>query len=271
MSRRGTTGSHTYRPAQLREVSAPWQAFTPSKRLFSPIIVRPHSGPHCFSVCLYHEPEFNRTFPARDYKARYLDSMPAVRARLAEIGYGLNIFCDASMLETALSFGVGSVYLVIDPPAFAFQQHKWRYYSALLPEDGSTLAYHFRGMDNLLVSDQELSLFDRFLSTGSEIKHAPYEPLKKDVGRYIPVRGSCSVAGSAIQSLGWWMETKKQPAPTTKTSGWHNDEVHLAGWFNACHLDHKLFTIVDRDLPMAFYRDLSQQLESGMPMQLIRL
>lgn len=252
------------------EVNGPWRTFTPGKLPFTPAVVRPHEGPHCFSVCLYHEPKFRETFPARDFSARYLESMPAVRDRLQEIGFGLNIFCDATMLQTALSFDVGSVYLVTKEPQFAFQQHVWRYYSTLLQSEG-VQAYHFRGMDNLIVSDGEVAMFDHFLATGSEIKHAPYEPLKKENGPYLPVRGSCSVAGNGIQSLGWWMETQQQAEPTSKTNGWHNDEVHLARWFRSVRLDHKLYTIIDRPLPMAFYRDLSEQLETGMPMQLVRL
>lgn len=268
MSKRGSTGSGTYRPTMGEHKPAPFDSFTPSRQPFIPAVVRESYGPHCFSACLYDQPHPKRRHV--NFAERYLDSMPAVRDRLEETGYGLNIFCDAAMLQTALSFECGSVYLVTEPPKFEFQQHVWRYYSALLPNHPTIQAYHFRGMDNLLASNDELEMFDQFLAGGYEIKHAPYTR-KAGGDIYTPIRGSCSVAGRGIQSLGWWLSTQEHFAPEDWPSTWHNDEDHLARWFNAVKHHHSLFTILDRDMPMHFYRDLSIQLETGMPLRLVRL
>lgn len=267
--RRFDSDTKTYRTGLAVEADPRWSAFEPESPPFTPIIERPTKARHCFSVCLYSEPLFTVQFPQRNFNKRYLENIPAVTERLAATNYALNIFCDAASLQTALNLNVGSVYLVTKAKEFAFQQHIWRYFSTLLPKHETIQCYHFRGMDNLLASEDELTLFERFRLSGCDIKHAPYHRASGNI--YVPVRGSCSVAHEGIKSLGWWLQNHKQRHPTNWPETWHSDEDHLTGWFSEAKLSHRLFTIIDRELPMAFYRSLSEQIERGIPLTITRL
>lgn len=236
---------------------------------FVRIIERPTSATHCFSVCLYHEPTYAARFPGRDFKVRYLDTMPAVKEIFARQNFALRIFCDRAMRETSLSFGIGSVYEVTEPPAFAFAQHLWRYCSVLLPPHRTIRAHHFRGLDNLAVTDTEIRLLDQFLSSGSDILHMPYLRIR---GRaYTPVRGSCSVAHQGIRSLAHQLHTVPNASAGEWPADWHNDEIWLSAWFDAVKHTSKLFTVVDRALPPAFYEDLKRQIASGQPLHVVRI
>lgn len=251
------------RPPQAQDAAA----ITRRPR-FHPVKLKSHDFAHCFSVCLYHEPEYAMRFPTRDFNARYLSRADEVRRHLEEIRFDLNIFACPRMVETALALDIGSVYLVSDPPPFPFAQQVWRYYSAMLPDHGPALAYHFRGMDNLILSPEEESLMAEFLDSGGEIMHTPY--LRRRGDRYMPIRGSCSTAGDAIASLGRYLATAPHELEGEWPDQWHNDELHLGRWFNAVKRQSHLFTLVDRELPMEFYADVHEQVKSGKPFRLIR-
>jgi hypothetical protein len=221
-----------------------------------------------FSACLYHEPEYKRRFPKRSFSGLYTDRMAEANEWIKEHGYALHIYCDAAMLNTALQMDAASVYIVTTPPAYPFAQHLWRYYATLHPA-GTVNTWHFRGMDNIITPSDEMVIFDHASLSGAEVIHAPYV---RDHGtRYMPVRGSCSVSADGIAALGWWMDTAPLTTPPDWPSTWHNDEEHLARWFAYASPHLRLCTIVDRTLPMSFYRDLSITLEHGQPSTLIRL
>ncbi len=227
----------------------------------------PSSATHCFSACLYHEPMFAKVFPKRPFKARYLDSMAEIGDLFERRHYRLKIFCDPAMTETAMGFDFADVYEVQSPPAFPFAQHLYRYYAALIPDLGSIRALHFRGLDNLLVSQAEADLLDRFIDTESDIWHCPYQPRALP---YLPVRGSCSVANAGITSLAHHLITRP-PVPASSPPGqWHNDEVWLARWFESVRLRSRLFTIIDRDLPPVFYQQMAEQIQTGLPFHVAR-
>lgn len=234
------------------------------------VVIRPTTATHCFSACLYHEPEFKKRFPGRNYANRYLHSMQEVIPHFRARNFALNIFADEAMLETALSFGFGSVYCVRDKPPFPFAQHVYRYYSALLPEHPTIRAYHFRGMDNLVPSDPFMAVLERFVGAGGEILHAPY--LRARGLMYMPIRGSCSVANGGISNLARFLRTTPLEPPTQPwPEGWHCDEHYLARWFKQERLRTRIHTIVDRPLPFEFHAFLHDQIAAGGAFELVRV
>jgi len=247
----------------------PTPVFSSTSLPFSPAIVRPTDAEHCFSVCLYREPEFVKRFPNRDYKKRYLDTIPAIREFTARHNFALNIFADPAMLETALSFDVGSVYVVTAPPAFPFSQHVYRYYSALLPTHPTIRAYHFRGLDNVTVADEELALLRHFVDTGAELMHAPY--LRAAGSLYTPVRGTCSIAGQAIRSLGEYLISTPNVAPEDHKGIWHNDEIYLGRWFDRVKESLFLYTIIDREMPIEYHMQFAAQIRQQRPFHIASL
>lgn len=236
---------------------------------FAPAIVRPTDAEHCFSVCLYREPEFPKRFPNRDFADRYLASIPSIREFIARHNFALNIFVDPAMLETALSFNCGSVYVVTEPSAFPFSQHVYRYYSALLPAHPTIKAIHFRGLDNVLVTDEELALLRHFVTSGAEIMHAPY--LRAAGSIYTPMRGTCSIAGDAIRSLGEFLRSTPQEKPEDHKGVWHNDEIYLGRWFDRVKENLFLYTIIDREMPIEFHMAFAAQIRQGRPFHIARL
>ena len=250
-------------------VRKPTQTAISSRLPFSPAIVRQTYAEHCFSVCLYREQEFSTRFPNRDFKKRYLDTIPAIKDFTARHNFALNIFVDPAMLETAISFDVGSVYVVTEPRLFPFSQHIYRYYSALLPAHPTIRAYHFRGLDNVVIGDQELSLLRHFVSTGAELMHAPY--LRAAGSLYTPVRGTCSIAGSAIESLAGFLATTPNPMPEDSKGIWHNDEIYLGRWFERVKDTLFLYTIIDREMPVEYHMHFANQIRHGRPFHIARL
>lgn len=237
---------------------------------FVPAIERATTARHGFSVCLYQEPEFAERFPGRDFAARYLARMPRVAELFARQDFALAIFADTAMLDTALGFGFGSVYHVATPPAFAFAQHLYRYYAALLPVHPTVRAWHFRGLDNLLVKPDEIQLFEHFLASGCDILHAPY--LRNRGSVYTPVRGSCSVANAGITSLACRLQhTPPLDLGEEWPARWHNDELWLSDWFNEVRSTSRLYTVVDRVLPPEFHAQVAEQVNTGLPFHIARV
>lgn len=220
---------------------------------------------HCFSACLYHEPDFKKLFPKRNYNKRYLEIVERLIPYFKEKNYALNVFCDAKMLPVAEKFGFGSIYLVNQHPTFPFSQHLYRYYSVFLPEHETIRAYHFRGMDNLIPTEDFTGFINHFLFSKSDLLHAPYTRIKGGLV-YTPVRGSCSVANNGISSLASFIRTNKPEIPVESWRAWHCDETYLTKWFNQCKLNLKLMTIIDRDMHMQFYCDFHKILSDGKSM-----
>lgn len=230
----------------------------------------PHTSRHCFSVCLYHEPEFERRFPRRDFRERYLEKMPQIREHLAAHNCHLKIFADETMLDTAMNFEFADVYGVRGEPAFPFYQHIYRYYAALLADHGTVEAYHFRGLDNLLFDPGEWKMFEAFRTSDCGIMHAPY--LRANGKVYTPVRGSCSVARDGIAALAWFLRSVPHKAPRQDwPEPWHSDEAYLSRWFAQVKGHLALFTVVDRELPMDFFSDLHRQIQLALPLRLMRI
>jgi hypothetical protein len=236
---------------------------------FAPVVVRETTAEHCFSVCLYREPEFARRFPNRDFATRYLSAMPRIKSFLASHNFHLNIFADLDMLETAVSFDCGSVYVVPGPSAFPFSQHIYRYYSALLPEHPTIKAFHFRGLDNVLVEADELALLRHFVSIGGEILHAPYMRAAGSI--YTPVRGTCSTARNGTRSLAAHLRQTPHVAEDDVKGTWHSDEAYLAKWFSKARQSHFLYTIIDREMPIEFHMAFAAQIRAGKPFHIARL
>lgn len=233
-----------------------------------PMRMLPTTARHCFSVCLYHEPEFARFFPLRHFEQRYLAQIGEIEEAFARRNYHLKIFCDSAMLETALRFEFANIYLVKTPPAFPFCQHVWRYWSVILPSAQRHECHHFRGLDNLVVSDAEADLLDEFATSASDLWHAPYQPTR--LRRYMPIRGSCGVAREGIASLSRHLREHPHTEQLGHWDKWHNDEHWLADWFGACRLDMRLFTVLDRRQPAEFGELLNEQIEHGQAMRLVR-
>lgn len=233
---------------------------------FTKVREKAKQSSHCFSTCLYREPLYETAMPKRNFKARYLDTASAISATVRRYGFGLKIFADAEMLETALSFAEADVYLVDSPVAFPFAQHNWRYYAVLL-DDASIKAYHFRGLDNTACKREEIKLLRRFLAGGFDVLHAPYMRARGRV--YTPVRGSCSVAGKGISTMRSFLINNAPgcpPGPWPAT--WHNDEIFLGYWFRENEARLKLYTYLDRAMPDQFFELLNNDLKRGVVRQI---
>lgn len=199
-------------------------------------------------------------FPNRDYSARYLEGVEETRRFLDKSGAMLRIFVDEDMAETAMAFNLGNVYLVKDKPDFPFQQHIWRYYSVLFPNE-NIKAHHFRGLDN--VSNDDLKMIDRFVETKLDVLHAPYISAKLK-GALMPIRGSCSVSQKGIESLANFLKSKRPEKPNDPKNEFFNDEFFLREWYikDSDKLDY--FTFIDRVLPDSIYfSEIGLRMRSG--------
>lgn len=223
------------------------------------------SATHCFSVCLYYEPEYKRFFPKRDFNKRYLDKKDEVKEIFKKNGYHLKIFTDDTMLETALGFDFASVYKVTTPHRFPFCQHIWRYYAVLL--DDKFPCYHFRGLDNLSVTEREAKLLQDFLDSGMDLFHCPYSPPRC---KYLPIRGSCGVSKNGAESLANYLLTVRNTEQFAHTAKWHNDEHYLAEWYHRNKLELKLFTVLDREQCKNWHSELDLLIRAGKEMHIVR-
>jgi len=237
---------------------------------FEPVRVVDTHSEHCVSVCLFSEPEWKKRFPSRDFRERFLSKANDARTRLAALGYSSVIFCDREMEQLACDLRLGSVYRVTHPPAFPFAQHIWRYLAVLLPPHPTIRAYHFRGMDNLLLSKSDVQLFELLLRQQLDVLHEPY--LRHKGRHYTPVRGSCSVAREGIASLAWWLQEMRhyKPEGNDWVDAWHSDEAYLEGWFQQSIAHLRPLTVIDRELPMEFYWDLWKRNQSARTFHIVR-
>jgi len=127
-----------------------------------------------------------------------------------------------------------------------------------------------RGLDNLLLSDDELRIADLLVSQKLDLEHRPY--LRRKGGHYTPVRGSFSVANDGIASLAWWLRTQPHTLPCEPwPAQWHSDELYLERWFHAARQQLRLLTVLDREVPLQFYADLQTQVAAGPPFIVHRL
>lgn len=227
---------------------------------FDPVVVRgTATARHCFSTCLYHEPTYAQCFPGRNFAGRYLKA-DAIAEFLQRTQSHLVIFCDRAMLSTAKQMQVGDIYLVTEPAAFAWAQHIWRYYAALLPQHPTIQAFHFRGLDNVMRDD--IAMLDRFLDGGFDLLRAPYVRGKRQI--WTPVRGSCSVAHRGIQSLRDFLRTRQiQPTAAAWPEPFHCDERYLETWFKASRDELNTFTYIDRPIRGSVYREIHRALLKG--------
>lgn len=222
----------------------------------------PYNTREYFSVCLYKEPMYKTLRPKSDFKERYLKPFQDdVKRHLEEYNIGLNIFCDEESLELALSLKTGSVYLVKQRPLYPFFQHLYRYYSVFLNQPG-VQTYHFRGMDNIVTSDNAMANLRSFHNSTMDILNMPYLRYKTD--KYCPIRGSCSVSRRGITSLKEFIKGNRiYPDVQNLTSLWHSDEDFLTEWYNRVKHSLGSFIIVDRKLPMDFFIDLNSMIEKS--------
>lgn len=250
----------------------PWEhgALGPRMPILHPIRVVEHTSRHCFSACLFREPTFEKRFPTRDYRERYLERCHASGEALTREGHHLNIICDQESLDDALSLGIGSVFVCHDDMPKPFTKHVFRYYSTLLPRHPTVEFWHFRGMDNILKSDDEPRLIEEFERSGCDLLRSPYFPFKVIQGkRYIRVRGSCSVNLRGAASLAHFLTSVPilgQPG----AKAFHCDEIHLDKWFQRDWRYLKTFTLVDRSMYPAFYEELREMVDAGAE-QIIRV
>ena len=216
-----------------------------------------------YSVCLYKEPLYKQIRPKSDFKKRYLEPFQEeVQAHLEKHKMGLNIFCDAESVDLALSLKAGSVYVVKTPKQYPFFQHLYRYYSVFL-EDRGVKTYHFRGMDNIVCSDEAMDKLKEFHGSNKDILHMPYLRYKTD--QYCPIRGSCSVSNRGIESLRVFLRDNRFfPNVADNTLLWHSDEDFLAEWFNVAKNNLNIYTIIDRLMPMQYYVDLNNMIEKNV-------
>lgn len=262
--------ANTYREQPVRDVPRPGLYNGPSTApKFVPIRIQETTATHCFSVCLYREPEYKPKSRDRMFEARFLSHWRTTRALLESDGIALNIFCDREMLETALALGYGSVFLVVDPPKFAFDQHIWRYLSALLPEHPTIKCYHFRGMDNIVRLDLERPLWAALEAGEVNVIHAPYLAVKMQ--KLMPVRGSFSASGISLEYLARWINSSERRCRETETERWHSDELWLKEWWDKDGMNLTPLTVVDRALPAAWIRELIERMEAGGRFQVVHI
>lgn len=217
---------------------------------------------HAISVCLYHEPLYAQYFPRRSYEARFLSRAAHISQWLSAEKIDLHIFCDQARLADAIALDCGSVHLVTTPPAHPFEQHLWRYLGTNLVGEG---VMHFRGMDNIIMSAEELTCYTLSVH---EIIRAPYAPPGRP---YMPMRGSCSISGRAAESLADWLDRWQMVDPGTKPERWHSDEIYLAQWFTRHHVKHSVLTLMDRDLPPQLLVEINAHFAGGQPGQVLRI
>ena len=229
--------------------------------LFRPIVERDFGAKKAVSACLFHEPEYAKLFPDRDFEGRYLSSAPAIRRRLDALGYAPVLFCDEASVERAVALNLGSVYLVEDTPLFPFSQHLYRYYAAFLSRFE---VIHFRGLDNMDLADYDAAMMARFDGSGCDLYHAPYSIH----GMYFPIRGSCGVRAAGIDSLAAAMCHEPFEPVGSPRDRWHCDEANLARWFAKERRKLRLFTVVDRRKDTPFFVDFQRQIELGSSFEL---
>lgn len=245
--------------------SEPWEHGVLGKYIpqITPVRIEEHTARHCFSVCLYHEPEFAERFPLRTVQGRYIERALAAKERLKQHGCSVNIICDKASLQDALDLNMGSVFLCHDEPKQPFGKHLLRYYSPLLMPHPTVEFYHFRGMDNILSSEEEMPLLNEFARSGCDILRSPYSPLKYKLKQYIKVRGSCSVnlrGGMALSHFLTSVPLAKQRWPLS----FHCDELHLNAWMERYSSKLKQFILIDRRQNRAFYEEMQTLIEDGV-------
>jgi hypothetical protein len=196
---------------------------------------------------------------------RCADSIEALQKN----GHHLNIISDAASLSDALSLNVGSVFLCDDEPTAPFAKHIFRYYSVFLPPHPTIKYYHFRGMDNILKSDQEPALIDDFEQSSCDVLRSPYFPMGGADKRYIRVRGSCSVNLRGAKALAHFLSCTSLDAPKGNAA-FHCDEIHLDKWFERNWRHLKTYTMIDRKMQPDFYREMQEMVDAGID-QIIRV
>lgn len=234
-----------------------------------PIQVRQHDSRHCFSACLYHEPTYNERLPGRSWTERYLGRCAASIEELEKHGHHLNIICDEASLDAALSLGVGSVFLCDEEPIGPFAKHLFRYYSVFLPTHPTVEYYHFRGMDNILKSNDEPGLISDFEQSRCDILRSPYIAMSGEERTYFRVRGSCSVSLRGAKALAHFLSSTPLVVPEGKAA-FHCDEFHLNKWFERYWRHLNPYTIIDRKMKVEFYDELKMMTDAGID-QVIRI
>lgn len=216
---------------------------------------------HCFSVCLYKEKTFEKKFPNRDFTLRYLSGIEKTKEFLEKHDSMLRIFVDEEMKNVAMEFNLGNVFLVKDTPDFPFQQHIWRYYSVLFPDE-KIKSHHFRGLDN--INKDDIQMLERFEQTEFDVLHAPYLSSKLK-GGVMPIRGSCSVARKGIKSLANFLHTKRPIVPDGDyKKEFFNDEFFLREWYISENSKLDYFTFVDRVFPDSiFFAQIGARMKDG--------
>lgn len=249
----------------------PWEhgALGPMVPNLVPVRVRDHSAKHCFSVCLYREPTYEERFPERSWSERYLERCAASIEALERHRHHLNIICDAASLSDALSLGVGSVFLCDDEPTAPFAKHLFRYHSVFLPPHPTIEYYHFRGMDNILKSEDEPALIGDFAQSGCDVLRSPYFPMSGPDKRYIRVRGSCSVNLRGAKAMAHFLSSTPLVVPTGNAA-FHCDEFHLDKWFGRYWYHLKPYTMIDRKMGPEFYLEMQEMVEAGVD-QIVRV
>lgn len=200
--------------------------------------------------------------PKSDFKERFLKPFQDdVQNHLEKYGIALNIFCDEGMVDVALSLNAGSVYVVKQKPLYPFFQHLYRYYSVFLKHP-TIQTYHFRGMDNIVTSDNAMNNLRNFHNSTMDILNMPYLRYKTDL--YCPIRGSCSISRRAIPSLANFLKQHRlYPDLQNINSLWHSDEDFLMEWYNRVKYTLGCYTILDRLMPMDFHIELNNKLKKG--------
>lgn len=231
-----------------------------STALIEAVEILPTTSSECYSVCLYREPLYKTIKPRVDFKDRYLKPFQEdVKKHLDANKIDLNIFCDQESLELALSLKTGSVYLVKQKPLYPFFQHLYRYYSVFLNTPG-VQTYHFRGMDNIVSSDNSVKNRRAFHRSDMDVLNMPY--FRRGIETYCPIRGSCSVSRNGIKSLATFLKDNRFfPDLNNPKLLWHSDEDFLSEWYNMIKHTLGSFIIVDRPLPMDFYFDLKNMID----------
>lgn len=261
---------NTYLPSRDPGDLGPWQSPSMARvsRRFTTARQIAGEFAHVFSVCLYEEPCYQSRFPNRDYRARYIQRIPQIRRHLTDLGWGLHIWTSPDLVSRVMSLPINaSVHIVHDLPSFPFAQHLWRYYAALLsPQSRGSQVVHFRGLDNLLVDAREVAMLRRFAEDGGDVLHAPF--VRSYNGRYMQIRGSCSVAGNGLDALGWFLRGHDQPLHTDPDD-WRSDEIYLDRWFQSSQQWLRTWTVIDRAMPPAFYSWLRKRLTQGLPGEVV--
>lgn len=237
----------------------------PSKTALIPVKSSSSRSMKVISVCLYAEPTYAARFPSRNFESRYIASCLNSMEFLAREDYRLVIFTDHSMLRVAGGIDA-DVYLVTSRPRYPFEQNLWRYYAASALRGSGVNVIHFRGMDNIAAPDDRLDVMRDFEASGFDLLNAPY--LRARGLSYCPVRGSCSVGGNGIESLASWMDANMTASEILDWPAcWHQDENVLSNWFDANWGKLRIYTMIDRVMPIEFYTWMDSALRAGVSLK----